>query len=364
MAHFQRAMMMDIDQAAQAIREAEIEDFLEGFNQPHYRGMRINGVRVATWSSRDGWSGDTRPDAESGSNEPSGCPLSAFFICSSFGDRVSQKSTSGPMESTIEEVEKFAAKVDRAAERVFASASIRNRAPAKAGDPKIIAVFLLIRTLSNFRGTVILLRADRIVEARTIARCCFENLFHIAALRDDGQQFVREMAEDHEASRKARGEFLIQQTGEIPEAEWQQKLRAFLAGLGKGQTKRKSLDPKRVAARGPLLKGYVYYSQLSSDAAHPTLDALQRYLGRSQESGEPIRTIDIDPLVSPKERRQTLLMACEALLAICIGVMEILNLQQIINDELAALMAEYQALGFSDMLLSKRPEGDQSGKSE
>jgi hypothetical protein len=267
------------------------------------------------------------------------------------------------MESTIEEVEKFAAKVDRTAERVFASASIWNRTPAEAGDPKIIAVLLLIRTLSNFRGTVILLRANRIVEARTVTRCCFENLFHIAALRDDGQQFVREMAEEDEASRKARGEFLIQQTGEIPEAEWQQNIRAFLASRGKGQTKRKSLDPKRVAARGPLLKGYVYYSQLSSDAAHPTLGALERYLG-SKENGEPISTIDIDPLVSPKERRRTWLMACEALLGVCIGVMEILNLQRIINDELAALTAEYQALGFSDMLLSKRPEGDQSGKSE
>jgi hypothetical protein len=26
---------------------AEIEDFLEGFNQPTYRGMRVNGVRGA-----------------------------------------------------------------------------------------------------------------------------------------------------------------------------------------------------------------------------------------------------------------------------------------------------------------------------
>jgi hypothetical protein len=34
---------------------AEIEDFIEGFNQPTCRGMRINGIRVATWSSRDGW---------------------------------------------------------------------------------------------------------------------------------------------------------------------------------------------------------------------------------------------------------------------------------------------------------------------
>jgi hypothetical protein len=29
------------------MKEAEIEDFLEGFNQPTYRGMRVNGVRVA-----------------------------------------------------------------------------------------------------------------------------------------------------------------------------------------------------------------------------------------------------------------------------------------------------------------------------
>ena len=43
----QRAMMMDVDQAAKAMRDekmlAEIEDFLEGFNQPTYRGMRVNG---------------------------------------------------------------------------------------------------------------------------------------------------------------------------------------------------------------------------------------------------------------------------------------------------------------------------------
>jgi hypothetical protein len=43
---------------------AEIEDFLEGFNQPTYRGMRVNGVRVPTCSSQHGWSGDSRPPAE------------------------------------------------------------------------------------------------------------------------------------------------------------------------------------------------------------------------------------------------------------------------------------------------------------
>ena len=60
-AHFQRAMTMDIEQAAKAMRDeemlAEIEDFLAHFNQPTYRGMRINGVRVPVWSSQKGWSG-------------------------------------------------------------------------------------------------------------------------------------------------------------------------------------------------------------------------------------------------------------------------------------------------------------------
>ena len=36
---------------------AEIEDLLEGFKQPTFRGMRINGERVPVWSSQNGWSG-------------------------------------------------------------------------------------------------------------------------------------------------------------------------------------------------------------------------------------------------------------------------------------------------------------------
>jgi hypothetical protein len=260
------------------------------------------------------------------------------------------------MESILEEVEKFATKLEQVSERVFKSACIGNTEPKVGGDPKIVAVLLLIRTLSNFRGTLILLRADRIVEARTLARCCFENLFTVAALREDGERFVSEMREDLKATQKARAEFLIQQTGEIADAEWQLKLRASITSLGKGQTKRRSLDPKGVAARGPLIKGYVYYAELSADAGHPTLEALFRYLAHAHENSEPIWTIDINPLVDPTERRMTLMMACEALLGVCVGVMEILDLQPVINDELVALVQNYQALGFSDMLLSKKPE--------
>ena len=42
----------------------EIEGFIEGFNQPTYRSMRINGQRVATWSSRQGGQATAGPEAE------------------------------------------------------------------------------------------------------------------------------------------------------------------------------------------------------------------------------------------------------------------------------------------------------------
>jgi hypothetical protein len=33
--------MRGVDQSAKTMRDAEIEDFLEGFKQPTYRGMRV-----------------------------------------------------------------------------------------------------------------------------------------------------------------------------------------------------------------------------------------------------------------------------------------------------------------------------------
>jgi hypothetical protein len=39
------------------MKNAETENFLEGFNQPTKRDMRVNEMRVATWSSQSGISG-------------------------------------------------------------------------------------------------------------------------------------------------------------------------------------------------------------------------------------------------------------------------------------------------------------------
>jgi hypothetical protein len=63
-AHFQRRMMMDSRSGGQGHAgggDSSGDRGLPRRLQPaHLPGMRINGVRVATWSSQHGWSGPMR----------------------------------------------------------------------------------------------------------------------------------------------------------------------------------------------------------------------------------------------------------------------------------------------------------------
>jgi hypothetical protein len=49
--------------------------------------------------------------------------------------------------------------------------------PKGFADPKVLAVMLMSRTLSNFRGVFALIDRGLVVEARVLVRCCFENAF-------------------------------------------------------------------------------------------------------------------------------------------------------------------------------------------
>jgi hypothetical protein len=80
-----------------------------------------------------------------------------------------------------------------------------------AGHPKVVAATLLIRTVSNFKGAVALARARRVVEARVLTRCCFENIFYMAELEAKGYAFVRELKDDESKSGKALGERILSQ---------------------------------------------------------------------------------------------------------------------------------------------------------
>lgn len=219
----------------------------------------------------------------------------------------------------------YAERCYQAGRKVFQNVNIM-QSSMPSDDPRVIGTLVLIRTLSNFQGVVKLAQSQMVVEARILTRCCFENLFTVVRLQDEGTKFVEQMNNDREAARKAQGERLLKYAvDDDPE------LRAFLRGLGK--SKAKLLNPKNVAA-GPLEHGYAYYAQLSADAGHPGLDALDRYM---KKVGPNIQ-VHVDPVADDAEICDTMHLACVAMIGVAVHVSTMLDRPD--DPELTALIRE------------------------
>jgi hypothetical protein len=170
-----------------------------------------------------------------------------------------------------------------------------------------------------------LARAERTVEARILTRACFENLLYVGALRDQAYEFVKEMALDDQASRRARGEFLLERGYQLKNPNWEISLRSFLRKIKSGPQPRRSLTPKGIARGGPVVDAYNFYAQLSADSAHPTTDALSRYLTRLENGTATVRALDVEPPTDKEELLGTWQFACQAVLGVLVGVNEILG---------------------------------------
>jgi hypothetical protein len=167
-------------------------------------------------------------------------------------------------------------------------------------DPKALAVMLMARSLSHFRGVFTLIEAGLIVEARMLVRCCLENGFWVEQLLAEGDKFVRKMAADEARSRKVRGEAAMSRKDALTD-EARDRLRAQLREINKDWPDAVSLNPKAVAMNGVLADGYLLYTQLSADSAHATLTSLARHVGH--ENGETI--IPFARRRSPTKRLRT-----------------------------------------------------------
>ena len=77
-----------------------------------------------------------------------------------------------------------------------------------------------------------------------------------------------------------------------------------------------------MALGGVLRDGYLIYAQLSADAAHPSLESLNRHITRLPNN-EGI--IDVVPASKDVEITQTRDWACNAMLGICVGVNQMLE---------------------------------------
>ncbi len=224
------------------------------------------------------------------------------------------------MSATKEVWFAFAAKLYDCGVRIFDGADISG--VSRASDPKFIAMALLARTLSNFDAALELLKQGYIVEARTITRCCYENMFWIGGLQASGSEFVKLIQEDEAASRKRRGKWLLdwRERKEAFDRFDAEKVTSYIEELEKLFPKPQLLKFANVANSTLLKDGYIFYSQLSSDAAHPSASSLQRYIDRDEDKELRLRP---DAGMRATEVVETIEYACNALLGVSVGANEL-----------------------------------------
>jgi hypothetical protein len=186
-------------------------------------------------------------------------------------------------------------------------------------EPKIFAITLLARTISNFGAAMNLHESNQIMEARILVRCCWENAFYLAGVASRGAKFVKAMKDEDTASRRARGDLMFKIKLVKADTEDGKQFGAFLKTLAKGS---RSLDVKRVADMGAISRGYIFYAQVSDDAAHPTITSLRRHVVETLKWGN---TISIFPKIDNDEPVETISYACNALLGACYAAGEMLG---------------------------------------
>jgi hypothetical protein len=212
-------------------------------------------------------------------------------------------------------------------------------------EPKILALALLARTYMNLKGVIAVAKEGLVVEARTLARSCFENLFFVPNLIEKGDEFVTAMYDHERRSIRSQGEFLLEDLDYLDPfgAELANQLKARLRKIKDLRPKAKLLNVKEVAGGSAIKPAYVFYSQLSADAAHPTIRALKRHLIQTVENGERVLGLDIHPVERGAEVADTVNIACNAVLGVCVAVNQILG-GTAANELLNKLFVEYEAM--------------------
>ena len=178
----------------------------------------------------------------------------------------------------------------------------------------------MCRSVNNFGALRVLVENEFVVEARTMARCCYENLFWLAGLTAKGDEFVKQMIDGHALSTIKRGNELMEwakkQEGKL---DFEAPLAAFLEKINAQSSARSGVVHKNAADAGKIGEGYIIYRTLSTDSAHPSIVSLSRHVGQKTEGGVEYITIIGEPPLDIAEIDETLEFGCSSLLGACVA---------------------------------------------
>jgi hypothetical protein len=188
-------------------------------------------------------------------------------------------------------------------------------------DHKLVSMLLFVRALSNFQGTMLMAERGMVIEARTLLRTCVESTLCLGALKND-PAFLTTLLHDELRSRKARANFLLKEPGRLAfcDGDAAARLREYVESIDTWG-KLSSNPIEQMAEKAGWVDLYLFYRQLSGDAAHPSITALDRYV-LSDESREKAE-IRWGPNCPSPDISDTLNLACHVFIGACACITEL-----------------------------------------
>lgn len=173
--------------------------------------------------------------------------------------------------------------------------ALANQITAKTQRGEIASIellmqLLLVRSLSNFQGVLLLAERGMTVETATLTRSILENLLYVLALREDEQAVREKLQMAHHHSTKGFGETLIKL--KILDPIRQKDVQDYLLKI---KDERKSyISVQDIAAmlpQGVQQPLYAIYTHLSGTQAHPSIASLNVYLDGQDGNEKSLNTL-------------------------------------------------------------------------
>jgi len=237
-------------------------------------------------------------------------------------------------------------KLNRLGQKIFLNT--RHLEKREISNSEILAILLLIRTLSNAQGAILMAERGMVIEARTLTRCCLENTFFLAALAKGEEECVKDMLHIEIDSQKKTVNWLLNRphTTHSIDIEAEKRFKAYLQSIEQEWGKLSPVHFEGAAKKGGVDDLYLHYRVLSGDSAHPSLNALSQYVELAPGS-KKIAEIKWGPDFNPLAIPDTLGHICLALIGACVAFTELLkDLEN--NQAVAVLANEYKKLSNFD----------------
>lgn len=231
--------------------------------------------------------------------------------------------------------------LNRTAQRLMLESQVRMEGDVLS--EKNLAQLLFVRAVSNFQGTVLMAERGAVVEARTLARTCLETVFAlVAAVKMDGT-FIDRIVSNEIGSKSKGANWLLNRADKTDflHAEAEAQLQGFIDRLKAENEPTGSFATEEMARRAGLDGLYIFFRQFSSDAAHPMLEALNRYIDNGEGGVGP--DIVWGPRCGAGEIADTVVMACCFLMTGAVALNEIASVEGM-GDALGEHYEVYKSL--------------------